>query len=367
MLTVEMMAAAYGDALWIEYGSRSEPRVIAIDGGAQTGVDSPLLARLRARTAGGAKLRLELLVVTHVDADHINGALAALTSLPAGVRVGDVWFNGFKHLVPKDQLGPETGEQLSRLLVKKGLPWNERLGGGAVVVPASGPLPSFDVCGLQLTVLSPTPEKLARLHKVWKSVVKNAGVATDALGYIPADEQETLTASAADLLGHADAWPPDVGALAARAPKLDASEANGSSIGLLAEWQEGSTRHAMLLGADSHAPVLDASIARLNAARGTERLRVDAFKLPHHGSRHNLTNDLLRRLTCRQYLVSTNGDKFSHPDHEALARVLVEGGPEPRLCFNYKTRFNDGWAHPPAGAPGYRAEWGDGALRVTLS
>jgi len=377
MFTVEMMAAEYGDALWIEYGNSSHPRIVGVDGGPQTD-GSPLLARMRERSEGGASLHIELLIVTHVDADHINGVLAALRSLPPKMTFGDIWFNGFKHLVPRDQLGPETGDLLSKRLVEAGLPWNKAFAADsapprageaadAVVVHPKGDLPSFDFSGLQVTVLSPTPDKLARLHKVWKSVLKNADVAADRLGDIPANEQETRTEGPDDLLGRSDTWPPDVRTLAAKAPRLDGSESNGSSIGVLAEYREGGKTYGVLLGADCHSPVLESSIDRLLSTRGAEQLPLGAVKLPHHGSRHNLTNALLDKLSCRRYLVSTNGDHFSHPDHEALARVLVKGGREPLLLFNYETKFNQGWKHPPAGSPAYSTEYANGALCLTIA
>lgn len=376
MLSIEMMAAEHGDALWIEYGSGSAPCVLAIDGGPQV-EDSPLLERMRQRTASGARLRIELLIVSHVDADHIDGALAALKSLPLGVELGDVWFNGFEHLGPGDLLGPGTGELLSEELRRKGLPWNAAFGSStpadcvagasnAVVVHPNVDLPSVDVAGLQVTLLSPTLAKLTKLRNVWRSVVRGAGIAKDQLGELPTNEQETPTSGADDLLGRADVWPPDLRALADKTPRLDGAEANGSSIGVLAEYQEGGRICRLLLGADCHSPVLESSLDLLLAARGIERLHLDAFKLPHHGSRHNLTNRLLEKIRCRRYLVSTNGDRSGHPDHEALARVIVKGGPNAALLFNYESKFNRRWMNPPAGAPSYSTEYGNGALRVQL-
>lgn len=368
MFTLEMMPAQYGDALWIEYGDPDRPHVVAIDGGPQSD-RSPLVSRLRERADGHRKQHLELLIVTHIDADHINGTLAALQTLPAGVTIGDVWFNGFKHLVAPDQLGPETGELLARHLQKSGLPWNETFEGGAVLVPDGGDLPEVELDGgLRLTLLSPNRDKLAKLHKVWKSVVKKAGVAADRLGDIPLPEQETETEVVEDLLGRSDKWPPDVNALSTKNAQVDRAEANGSSIGVLAEYEESEKTRAVLLGADCHSPILEGALDRLLAARGIERLELDAFKLPHHGSHHNLRNQLLEKLRCSRYLISTNGDRFSHPDHEALARVLAKGGAKPKLLFNYRTKLTERWETPSRGMPAYETEYGDeGALLVTLS
>ena len=122
----------------------------------------------------------------------------------------------------------------------------------------------------------------------------------------------------------------------------DAGAPNGSSIALLAEFR-GATA---MLGADAYAPVLEASIERLLRERGVTRLKVDAFKVAHHGSQNNLSSDLLKRLDCRHYLLSSNGDHFCHPDRQAVARIIKYGGKQPTVHFNYRSRYNDVWAGP---------------------
>ena len=98
-----------------------------------------------------------------------------------------------------------------------------------------------------------------------------------------------------------------------------------------------------LFAGDAHPSVLEDSIQRLLEERGEPCLQLDAFKLPHHGSKANLSPDLLRLLACDLYLVSTNGSYFGHPDQEAIARILLHGGDEPTLLFNYRCEENEVW------------------------
>ena len=63
---------------------------------------------------------------------------------------------------------------------------------------------------------------------------------------------------------------------------------------------------------------------------------VDAVKLSHHGSRANVTQDLLQAVDARHFVFSTNNSYFRHPNAEAVARVIV-GGRKPTLWFNYDT------------------------------
>jgi beta-lactamase superfamily II metal-dependent hydrolase len=74
-------------------------------------------------------------------------------------------------------------------------------------------------------------------------------------------------------------------------------------------------------------------------------LKVDVFKLSHHGSRANVTQDLLRAVQAEHYVFSTNGAIFNHPNDEAVARVIV-GSKRPTLWFNYATERNQRWAEP---------------------
>ena len=49
-------------------------------------------------------------------------------------------------------------------------------------------------------------------------------------------------------------------------------------------------------------------------------------------------------MQCENWLVSTNGKQFRHPDGEAIARVIRDGGAGVKLHFNYRSEFNETWA-----------------------
>src|SRR5918996_17080 len=160
MFSLEMLPAGHGDALWIEYGDRDRPHRILIDGG--TG---PTYDVLRARVAAltPEERKFELMVVTHIDADHIEGMIRLVQDERLAMQIGDLWFNGWKHL-PMDVFAPAQGEILSALLVELGIPWNKAFEEGPACVPDDGPLPKIELeGGLRLTVLGPTSAELARL------------------------------------------------------------------------------------------------------------------------------------------------------------------------------------------------------------
>jgi hypothetical protein len=330
MFNVHMLAAEHGDCLWLTYGDTANPKHILIDAGT-TDTWPRLRARLDdVRARNGGRLHFELFVVSHVDADHIGGAIKLLEDCgPMNVTFGEVWFNGFFHLdngTPPDELGPMQGELLTALIDSHDFKWNTRFGRRAVMVPDAGPLPRHTFSGMQLTLLSPTFAKLQKLKPEWEKAVENAGL-------VP---------------GHAavveDVAPPDdelgdsVEDMAESTFKGDGAKPNGSSIAFIAE-HEGKR---VLFAADAHADVLLASLRRGPLAQA-DQLPLDAFKLSHHGSRANTDRALVEALPARRYLVSTNGKQFRHPDQEAIARVAVFGPEEKTFDFNYRTDFNKAW------------------------
>jgi hypothetical protein len=145
-----MLPADHGDAILLEYGPGRRLRYrVLIDGGAETAYRD-VRERLRAiRPDRQGRRRIDLLVISHVDADHIEGVIKLVQDDELAVRVGDVWFNDWNHLEPlvageaPTHLGPEQGEFLGALLqqrgpsVEPGVPrWHDR-GPTSGVAPVS--------------------------------------------------------------------------------------------------------------------------------------------------------------------------------------------------------------------------------------
>lgn len=99
---------------------------------------------------------------------------------------------------------------------------------------------------------------------------------------------------------------------------------------------------ALVLTGDAQGGTLVAGLRRLVRQRGVDRIRLDALKLPHHGSQYNLSPDVLELVDCERYLFSTNGDIFGHPDPVAVSRIVVAGD-DLTLEFNYRTASTERW------------------------
>jgi len=331
MFSIEMLPAKDGDCLWIEYGKTDEVHRVVIDGG-PLGASDALRSRIEALPV--ADRNLELLIVTHIDSDHIAGIVKLFQSPPEGLFIRQVWFNAYRHLV-EGYLGAKEAEFLTVYLQKiedkrPGF-WNGAFGGKAVVVPDEGPLPQRNLGGgLKLTVLGPDAKALRALKRDWDEVIGE---------YMTPGSLE----EAEELLKKDKRYRPgylgaiDVHELAQQPFAEDTSAANGSSIIIVAEYD----KKKCLLAADAFPSKIAAGLNRFRNGGG--RCPFDAVKVPHHGSQHNNSNELYQGIDSPVFLISTDGSKHEHPDQEAIARILDNKRRKVKLVFNYASDFNSVW------------------------
>ena len=331
MICVEMLPAERGDCILIEYGAGTTlTNRVLIDGGP---VNSDLYEGVRNRllkvpVSSDGRRHFELLVVTHVDTDHIEGVIKILQDTELACSFDDIWFNGWKqieHLDPVHTLGPKQGEFLGALITKQERPWNNHFDGNAILTDGAD-LPECKLQGgLKLTILSPTLKDLEKLAKAWAKVMKAAG-------FDPGDTETVLEKFESKWWARPHV--PVLGLSGPIQPSADPSEANGSSIAFLAEYDG----YSLLMAGDAKDDVLTAALRTLRSQRNLDgRLPVDAFKLSHHGSKNNTTPQLLKELAADYYLVSTNGNRFDHPDALVIKSIIKNHhGEKPVVCFNYE-------------------------------
>lgn len=250
--------------------------------------------------AGG---ELDLLVVTHIDQDHIGGVLALCDDeeVPDEI-VKQFWFNSGELIAayldtPVDErrevtfqtIGESTrslkqGITLETFLKQSGR-WHDQ-----PVMQGQ----SYEMGGAKIWVVAPSEEKLKELNEDWQ-----VEVGTSTRG-VSNDYDESLEE------------------LAQRREREDRSVPNGSSIAFLFEYQ---SRRVLLLG-DAHSSDVIEGLARLGYD-AAHRLEVDAVKLSHHGSKASNLSALWDVVSTRQYLISTDGSRYGLPNKEALARIIL--------------------------------------------
>lgn len=324
-MTIDVLPAGFGDCLLVSCPvGRGVWRMLVDTGPDET---YPALKKRLSDIplAADGRRHIDLFVVTHIDHDHIGGARLLLEDKSLALSFGDIWFNAPPTPRPK---GVAEGQLLAEILGAgpASLPWNEAWSGEPVSTPALAGGVQLGAKRLpRLTLLSPTPGELKDLYKVWAKELKRLRLKQRDWPDVVPTARGTGPSALEDL--------------AARKTPQDQSIPNGSSIAFLLEHKGASA----LFCADAFTTVLTPAIQALAARRGLQGpLQVDVIKLSHHGSRANVTNDLLKAVTARHYVFSTNNSYFKHPDEEAVARVIL-GADAPTLWFNYDTAQNRRW------------------------
>ena len=121
VLTLEALQAAHGDSLILHYGPLSKPRFIVIDGGPKGIFKASLGPRLKQIQAarGGGTLEIRMLMVSHIDEDHIVGVLE-LTKMLRDLKDSNValpyeiltlWHNSFDDIASR--VNASVGAQIS--------------------------------------------------------------------------------------------------------------------------------------------------------------------------------------------------------------------------------------------------------------
>lgn len=336
LFSLEALDASNGDCLFLHFGTLAAPRLIVIDGGPQfTGASTfstaiePRLREMSDLLGIPLPLTVELLMVSHIDDDHIGGVLRLLSRANGSrqplVDLAGLWHNSFDDFLSTSQLdalaafGATRGSAaaafdphtlLAAAGVKQGLRVRDeaaRIGLAVNAGTAAGFVAAghqVQIGGLKLTVLGPRREELEALEAEF------------------------------------DAENPDLASLSPAARRLamaaftDKAVANLSSIVVLAE--QGGKR--MLLTGDARG---DKILAGLEGAglMTDGKLTVDVLKVPHHGSDHNVSTRFFERVQARHYVFSGNGS-HGNPERATLAMLTTA-----RRTARYTLWFTHSLAH----------------------
>lgn len=361
-LEIEVLPASHGDAYLIHaHVPGSAPLHMLIDGGTEETYRDYIRPRLQELNAAGESLAA--LVVTHVDADHIEGAVSFIaengaSDRPAIIPVADVWHNSYRHLpmpgrpATSDEINKVTGQvfvpaigkrelisarqgsTLAALLRKYGYHWNQAFQGAAIVAPDTG---LKSVClspGVTITLLSPTHQQLEALSYRWRRELVSLGVSHEA---VSADTFESAYESTLlRMVGQEqDNEERQISSSSLRTPpaadtfREDRSVTNASSIAFLLAVAD---RRVLFLG-DALPSVVSMQLSRLTI---DGPLPIDAVKVSHHGSKKNTSPEFLKLIDSRRFLISTNGQLHRHPDMETLLWIVAHQKAT-TIFFNYPT------------------------------
>lgn len=333
IFTLEALNANEGDSLLLHYGSADDPKLIVIDGGPRGIYKKSLLPRLtelRDSRAPDGQLPIRLMMVSHIDADHVAGVVDLVSDMVTAAEddesmfdVTTLWHNSFgdvtkkmsvaalgvpdfealtaradvkKKLKPASVAEPASiaqGRDLRNAAKQLGLNVNAGFDGGLVLVPASGKKTVKLGDGLSFKLIGPLQDQLQALQVKWAKEIAKLKKA----GKLKSAETPAFAAEF-----------------------IDKSVENLSSIVVLAEL-DGMT---MLLTGDARGDFILEGLRSAGILK-KKPLHVDIFKLPHHGSINNAAEELFSQITADHYVISADG-KHDNPDTPTLELLVNSRG-----------------------------------------
>ncbi len=353
---IEAFPAHNGDCFLVS----SQDYYLLVDTGYEDTYTNYLKPRFTEIKASGN--RLDRVIITHIDQDHIHGAIPFIEANGTAednhvIAIEQVWHNSYRHLhqaEKKTEISPEGQRQLARLnkgessvgepvsarqgsslaalLLGGKYAWNADFSGGPVMAPCK---PIVIGEGITITLLSPTIQKLEKLEKSWKKELKKIGfkdsfgpndLFDDAYEFLLLKEKETNPALVDTPISNSEE---SFDSLFARKIKEDTRASNGSSIAFVLEMNG---KKLLFLG-DSHPSII---LSSLKSIYGEEPLQFDFIKISHHGSYYNSNLELLNFIDAPRYCISTDG-LGHHPNLETLCWILGRNSTYTRtIHFNYK-------------------------------
>jgi beta-lactamase superfamily II metal-dependent hydrolase len=321
MLRLHVVQALYGDTLILEYGTPANPRYALIDGGPKTVYEDHLRDMLLDISGRGGKL--DLVVLSHVDEDHIYGLLELMSDLrhqqrsglPKTIDIDALWHNSFSGTIGRDvqtrfrQLmatipgsgermmvsdranrSIRQGDRLHAMAKGLGIDHNPHFGEERLISVEKSPQ-GVELGNVSLRIVGPTQKNLKRLRKKWLKWLKD-------------QEKRVLD--------------PDPRVAERALMQADTSVPNLSSIMFLAR----SDDRAILFTGDGRGDHLLSGLEQAGLLDADGRLHVDVLKLPHHGSVNNVSQAFFQAVTADHYVVSADGIKHPHPSMETLVWIV---------------------------------------------
>jgi beta-lactamase superfamily II metal-dependent hydrolase len=317
-MNIDFLNAGCADAIHINFvGNDEKPHNILIDGGSEKG--DVYINTLRERIHDIINVKKEIIdmwIITHIDDDHIGGILRLLkdTELLEAVDLSRTtfWFNysiwdydsGFRNNNLKN--------------VKQGITLrNYLLENSNIKENIRDDDDVIDLWGAKATILSPDSKSYDALLKVWEN--EEIKLRQPEVSSRKKTRKNDYKIKIEDF---------DI----AKEVK-DNSEENGSSIAFILEYND----EAILFSADSHPWVLASSISRISNGK---KLKLKYMQIPHHGSRYNTSNALLKLIDCEDYIISADAYNRSNlPNKETFIKVL-KANPDKVVNFHI-TQEND--------------------------
>ena len=345
ILSLEALRAKKGDCLLLHCGKTDDPDLYVIDGGTRGVYRQSLRKRLEQLRKGKEQLDIRLMMVSHVDDDHIKGILDLTRELRAQkaaqqtlrYRIRNLWHNSFDDILGNGAKTLETagnaamGVASAAAAAKLAIPIQEQEAAFRLASVGQGRTLRDDAKLLRLRVNKPGARKLvmAADKPLTKPFTKDVEM------HVVGPTQHLID----EFL---EAWDKYIkrkklnveGAGVEIAAYLDKSAFNLASIVALVS----AGGKEILLTGDARGDFLLESLEANGLLKKRGKRRLSILKVPHHGSSNNVEVAFFRRLPADHYVFSGDGE-YGNPDFETF-EMLFEARKRDRRKFTIHLTYD---------------------------
>lgn len=358
MLKLKLLPAEYGDCIWMELTGEQNINIM-IDGGTTKTYKKFIAQEINNIKEHGQKI--DLVICTHMDYDHIGG-LVQLFKSTESQSIGSVWYNGFLQMIDskyytqaenrfsardnkilddiinkgtrydgEQEIGINEGMALGTLLEEKKISINTVADGKAISAETIKETIKITE-DVTITVIGPSIERIQDLENYWKREMISRNYTFRVANKIKLMEAFEYQLEAIKLFYAEErtkvSGQEELEKYIGDLNETDNSVTNGSSISFIMHYKN---EKYLFLG---DAIIDDVLLKRIESVVGYE-YRFSAIKLPHHGSRYNITREFIERYKAKEYYCLTNTERFGHPDLEVLATIICSDPVFKTIVFNY--------------------------------
>ncbi|MFI5131345.1 MAG: MBL fold metallo-hydrolase [Chitinophagales bacterium] len=385
-MLIKIYPSAQGDCLLINSGTKN----ILIDGGMSNSFSTQVSGELaKMRTAGR---KLDLVCVSHIDADHIAGILKMIedevewrvynfqsshgnTSVhkpkvgrPPEIR--GIWHNAFHEVVPDNTgeiedmlaahanilsassnpivklageiaLGEKQAIQLSKRLRpdQLNIPLNKQYDGKLVMVKEGQA--ATKIGNLSIQVIAPFEADLKKLRTRWNTWLK---ANKKALAEVKADVEKDAGSLSANTLtptsflpAMANKFTPIIEAELANKELGKRSSVTAPNLASIMFLVKEGNKTALMTGDGHWEDILKGleAIGELDPATG---LHVNVLKVQHHGAAANIHPDFCNKITADKYIFCGNGE-HENPEVDVIKAIIDSRTTKPAITDQAKNNF----------------------------
>ncbi|QFI37038.1 MBL fold metallo-hydrolase [Moritella marina ATCC 15381] len=269
---IHLLEAKTGDSFIVECGNVA----FIIDGGTRRVANI-----IKRHLENNTHCQLHAIFVTHVDRDHVGGIAKLFTHFRHVIPTSVPIYMNHPALVPvqnnnKGLVTFSDGDNLKSVLDQNGYSIKQGIANQVI-----------ELGDVNITILSPDDVLVSDLYQAWPKVIDEGLVSNDIIeidcSKDPGEPKSTI---------HGD-------------------EVNASSMSFIVSYKN---KNVLFLS-DSLPITISNQLDR--------KIKFDAVKVSHHGSKYNTSKELLSKIDCNKFIISTNGPRnYGHPHAETIVRII---------------------------------------------